>query len=190
MVYQVDLPRRRIVMQDLPECSTVREAICRLSAAQGADCEPLLALAGRLGRLLATLHAAGLVHGDLTTSNLLVDDQLEHITVIDPVGYLDMIALESNARLILTDSGGVQKEAYFHGVPCITMRDETEWTELVEARVNTLTGAHAERIEACVRRILEHGERIDRGGLYGDGHSADVIARRIVTGSLEPISVP
>ncbi|KAF0304675.1 EKC/KEOPS complex subunit Tp53rk [Amphibalanus amphitrite] len=83
VVYQVDLPRRRIVMQDLPECSTVREAICRLSAAQGADCEPLLALAGRLGRLLATLHAAGLVHGDLTTSNLLVDDQLEHITVID-----------------------------------------------------------------------------------------------------------
>ena len=83
VVYQVDLARRRIVMQDLPECATMREAICRLSAAEGASCAPLLALAARLGRLLATLHAAGLVHGDLTTSNLLVDDALENITVID-----------------------------------------------------------------------------------------------------------
>lgn len=82
-VYQVDLARRRIVMQDLAESSTVREAVCRLSASDGAACAPLLALAGRLGRLLATLHAAGLVHGDLTTSNLLVDAALENITVID-----------------------------------------------------------------------------------------------------------
>ena len=83
VVYQVDLARRRIVMQDLHECTTAREAICRLSASDGPDCAPLLALAGRLGRLLATLHGAGLVHGDLTTSNLLVDAGLENITVID-----------------------------------------------------------------------------------------------------------
>ncbi|XP_037068988.1 LOW QUALITY PROTEIN: EKC/KEOPS complex subunit Tp53rk-like [Pollicipes pollicipes] len=82
-VYHVDLARRRIVMQDLPEATTVREVICRLSASEGAGCAPLLALAGRVGHLLAALHAAGLVHGDLTTSNLLVDPDLRTVTLID-----------------------------------------------------------------------------------------------------------
>lgn len=73
-----------------------------------------------------------------------------NVQLIDPVGYLDMIALESGAALILTDSGGVQKEAFFHRVPCVTLRDETEWVELVSAGVNRLVGTDPQLITQAI----------------------------------------
>jgi UDP-GlcNAc3NAcA epimerase len=103
-------------------------------------------------------------------------DRLNGVRLIDPVGYLDMVRLESAARLIVTDSGGVQKEAYWLGVPCVTVRDETEWVETVSAGWNRLTGANADAIVAAVREFRPDGPRPD---LYADGCSADDIVRRL-----------
>lgn len=95
----------------------------------------------------------------------------------DPVSYMDMIALESQARLLLTDSGGVQKEAYFFGVPCVVAREETEWTELVEIGWNRIAGAETGRIVEAVRGTLaEDFSRKSRTEFYGDGHAAKRIA--------------
>jgi UDP-N-acetylglucosamine 2-epimerase len=94
------------------------------------------------------------------------------VRLIDPVGYLDMVALEQHARAILTDSGGVQKEAYWLGVPCVTLRDETEWVETVEAGWNVLAGADADRIVDAVRRI---NPPQTRPSLYGEGRAVSAI---------------
>jgi UDP-N-acetylglucosamine 2-epimerase (non-hydrolysing)/UDP-GlcNAc3NAcA epimerase len=94
-----------------------------------------------------------------------------NIRAIEPVGYLDMLMLERHARMILTDSGGIQKEAYWLGVPCITLRDETEWEETVEVGWNTLAGANPSRILEAVKafRPLEGS----RKSLYGEGRTAN-----------------
>ena len=96
------------------------------------------------------------------------------IHLVDPVGYLEMVWLEMHCLAVVTDSGGVQKEAYFHGKPCITLRDETEWTELVELGVNTLVGADAELIAEQINRPVSAPSR---GDVYGDGRAAQQIAR-------------
>ena len=108
--------------------------------------------------------------------------QPQKIKLIDPVGYLDMVALKKNAAVIATDSGGVQKEAYFHGVPCVTLRDETEWTELVEAGWNRL----AQPGQADIRDTIM--ESIGRFGQdvrpYGEGQAAELIVNTLYTGRI------
>jgi UDP-N-acetylglucosamine 2-epimerase len=91
------------------------------------------------------------------------------VRLIDPVGYLEMVALVSAARLVLTDSGGVQKEAYWLGTPCLTLRSETEWVETVDAGWNTLVGADRERIVRAARSLAPPSAR---PSLYGDGKAA------------------
>lgn len=103
---------------------------------------------------------------------LLPQSKIQNLKLIEPVGYLEMLALEKSAARILTDSGGVQKEAYMAGVPCITLREETEWVETVEAGWNILVGADPERIRAAVR---DFAPPADRPALYGDGHAAERI---------------
>jgi UDP-GlcNAc3NAcA epimerase len=95
-----------------------------------------------------------------------------HVKTIEPVGYLEMIALESACSAVLTDSGGVQKEAFFFRKPCITMRDSTEWVELVNSGWNTLTGADTNKIIEAVKNI--HIPDI-YPSLYGDGNCAQKI---------------
>ena len=97
-----------------------------------------------------------------------------HIKLIPPVGYLEMLNLESACTAILTDSGGVQKEAYFFKKPCITMRDSTEWVELVSSGWNTLSGADTKKIINAVKNIHIPCEYPD---LYGDGNCAKKICK-------------
>ncbi len=98
----------------------------------------------------------------------------ERILQIDPVSYFDMLELEENARLIATDSGGVQREAYCLGVPCLTLREETEWVETVQAGWNLLVGVGVHQIVEAWRDFHPRGERPP---IFGDGHAAERIVR-------------
>jgi UDP-N-acetylglucosamine 2-epimerase len=96
-------------------------------------------------------------------------DRLADIAVVPPLGYLDFLELARNARSILTDSGGVQKEAYLLGVPCVTLRDTTEWVETVDAGWNTLVDLDRDAALAA----LERTPPVERPELYGGGHAAE-----------------
>lgn len=119
------------------------------------------------------------------TRKLLQSYKLEHylesLRVVDPLPFLDMVALEQAAKVILTDSGGVQKEAYFYQVPCITMRDETEWVETVELGWNQLVGASSQAILSAFKRAGEGV--ISQTEPYGQGNaSARILAELLKKG--------
>lgn len=97
-----------------------------------------------------------------------------NVKAVDPVGYLEMAWLEMSCKLVATDSGGIQKEAYFHGKPCVTLRDETEWVELVKCGANRLVGAHSSAIAESLR---QHESALSASALYGTGCCAkDIVA--------------
>ena len=98
----------------------------------------------------------------------------ENVKLVEPVGYLDMLWLEKNARMILTDSGGVQKEAYWFATPCLTLREETEWVETVESGWNMTIGIERERILNAVRNF---SIPVARPNLFGDGDASQKIVR-------------
>ena len=146
------------------------------------DRDRLHSILSGLGRLAAQMPVVLPLH---PRTRKLIDDygmgaSLVPLTIVEPLPFLDMVALEQAARLILTDSGGVQKEAFFYGVPCITMRDETEWVETVFLGWNRLVGANTALIGKAVDEAL--GDVVERkaGSPYGDGHAAE----KIVTGLL------
>jgi UDP-N-acetylglucosamine 2-epimerase (non-hydrolysing) len=98
----------------------------------------------------------------------------KNIVMIKPVGYFDFIWLEKNAKKILTDSGGIQKEAYLLKVPCITLRENTEWVETIEDKWNILTGADREKI---LHAIMNFQPTQKQRNIFGDGHASEKIAR-------------
>ena len=102
------------------------------------------------------------------------------VHVLPPLGYGDFTALLLGARLCLTDSGGVQKEAYLHGVPCVTLRDTSEWVETIEAGWNVLVGDDPAALREAVSSLAPPAARPE---LYGDGHAAERIASLLVGGS-------
>jgi len=130
------------------------------------DMPVVLPLHPRTRRLLAQHDLAG---------------RLEGLTVVDPLPFLDMVALEQSARTIVTDSGGVQKEAYFYRVPCVTMRDETEWVETVALGWNKVVGPHSDAIVAAARDSFVPE---DTGATpYGNGQaSAAIVALLLAQG--------
>jgi UDP-N-acetylglucosamine 2-epimerase len=110
---------------------------------------------------------------------------LPNVTLLPPLGYVDLAAVLRHSALALTDSGGLQKEAYLHGVPCVTMRDRTEWVETVEAGMNVLVHDDPDRIVAAIEDVLQRagGGRRDPQDLpayYGHGDAADRILRSML----------
>lgn len=99
-----------------------------------------------------------------------------HITLIDPVGYLQMLWLLQHCGLVVTDSGGVQKEAFFMRKACVTLCDQTEWVELVDLGVNTLVGADQAQIIHAIEKNLDRKIE-DKAALYGGGQAAKRIAQ-------------
>jgi UDP-N-acetylglucosamine 2-epimerase len=153
-------------------------AVATVHRAENTDSAP------RLAAVVAAINALSMpvllpVHP--RTKNALGDIAFgSHVHVVDPLSYLDMIAAVRHARVVLTDSGGLQKEAYWLGVPCVTLRDETEWPETVASGWNVLAGANADRIVAAVRGVTRPAHRPK---LYGEGAVAGRIVALLEAGS-------
>jgi UDP-N-acetylglucosamine 2-epimerase len=107
----------------------------------------------------------------MSAMNLSMDDY-PNIKVVDPQGYLDMLMLEKNARMILTDSGGIQKEAFFFAVPCVTLRTETEWVETAQSGWNQVVGIDRERI---LHALANTPPSSQPPALFGNGQAAQEI---------------
>lgn len=108
-----------------------------------------------------------------------LEQYLDALTVVEPLSFLDMVALEQAAKVILTDSGGVQKEAFFYRVPCITMRDETEWVETVELGWNRLVGASKSKILEAYS-ALSASVPSAQGTPYGNGAASSLIIQKLL----------
>lgn len=143
----------------------ILEALARVDATVIFPVHPraMKALAGA-----GFIKRSGQSDDEIEGASLSLDNlSLDHIRIIEPVGYLDMLNLARHARMILTDSGGLQKEAYWLSVPCITLREETEWVETVEAGWNVLAGTDTGRILDSVRSFKTPDAKEERN-LYGE----------------------
>ena len=110
--------------------------------------------------------------------NLKLD--IQNLTIIDPVGYLEMVWLIDNCNFVMTDSGGLQKEAYFFEKQCITLRDETEWVELVSCAANTLVSANKDKILEAYKNNSEFNKENSKLDLYGGGKASENIIKELL----------
>jgi UDP-GlcNAc3NAcA epimerase len=156
-------PGRYLVLTLHRPANTEPEALARIAGALERIDEPVVFPAHP--RTSAALAAAGIS----------LDSR---VRLLPPAGYLDFAALASQARVVLTDSGGVQKEAYWYGVPCLTLRTTSEWVETIDTGWNRLVGTDPDLIVSAVRQARAPAERLD---LYGDGHASERIADLLCT---------
>ena len=105
----------------------------------------------------------------------------DNLNVIEPVGYLSMVWLLDNCRFIMSDSGGLQKEAYFFGKPCIILRDETEWVELVDLKFNDLVGSDIEKIFKSYNKNIKSKNKLQTSDLYGNGKASEIIVKELIS---------
>jgi UDP-GlcNAc3NAcA epimerase len=105
---------------------------------------------------------------------------LANYILLEPLSFLDMVALEQAAKIIITDSGGVQKEAFFYNVPCVTMRDETEWVETVTTGRNILAGTNTQNIINAAEKMSKIVWEQDAGLPYGDGNASEKIIAKLL----------
>lgn len=100
------------------------------------------------------------------------------LKVIEPASFFEIIRLEKNAAIVMTDSGGVQKEAFFYGTPCVILRPETEWVEIIEAGAGIIADADYERIMAAYEQLVN--KPVQFPALFGDGHASEKIISEII----------
>ncbi|MBQ2488833.1 MAG: UDP-N-acetylglucosamine 2-epimerase (non-hydrolyzing) [Bacteroidales bacterium] len=144
--------------------TAIFKALLRISE----DCTVVLPLHPRTAKLLET-NLEKEVHAQLQHSN---------VRIIPPVSFLEMTALEQNARMVLTDSGGVQKEAYFFGKPCVIMRSETEWKEIVEQGAGIIADADTDNIINAYN--LLKNKKLNLKLVFGDGNASAMIVEKMV----------
>ena len=108
-----------------------------------------------------------------------LDDLLDNLIVIEPVGYIEMLGLIINSSLVMTDSGGLQKEAVYNEKHCVILREETEWNEIVDSKLGIISGYHIEDIVSAYNN-LSSKKFENKTNLYGDGDSAEKILAIIV----------
>ena len=101
----------------------------------------------------------------------------DHVILIEPVNYIECLALQKSAKMVITDSGGIQKEAYFLHTPCITLRNETEWVETVEAGMNSVVGIDLVKFKEAEKRFLIFNNRKYHNDYYGDGKASSRIVK-------------
>jgi len=184
VLYNVQLAERRSQILEQLALQPKNYALATVHRAENTDDPERLR---SIFRALETLAAGGLtviVPLHPRTRKRIAECGLEpkEIQILQPVSYLEMLLLEKYAKIILTDSGGVQKEAFFFRVPCVTLRDETEWVETVESGWNVLVGCDRQRILDAVKEM-----RLPLGSTapYGDGQAAEQIMSAILCCALQ-----
>lgn len=184
VLYNVQLAKRRSSILEKLNLEPKSYALATMHRAENTDSadrlssilEALKVIAENGLRVILPLHPR--TRNRLARMGLAADG----LQMTTPVSYLEMLLLQKNAQVILTDSGGVQKEAFFFRVPCITLREETEWVETVDLGWNTLTGCDPKRILSAVK---ERAPGLETLSPYGDGHAAERIISRLVGSTSE-----
>ena len=153
--------------------------LCTLHRAENTDSkEKLTDIVNALNEIQKTTNIVLPLHP--RTAKKLNEFNLKlNVTTIEPVGYFDMITLLENCKMVMTDSGGLQKEAFFFHKNCVTLREQTEWVELVENGYNKLAGSNYDQILKLSNEMLSKSSDFSKN-LYGNGNAAEAIAQWFV----------